>query len=42
MLRMLDLAKECKNLYCFTHVSTAYVNCYLPEGPIEEKIYDPQ
>jgi len=25
--RVLDLAKECKNLKIFTHVSTAYVNC---------------
>lgn len=37
--RMLDLAKECKNLEVFTHISTAYVNCDR-EGVIEEKIYD--
>ena len=33
--RMLDLAKECKNLLVFTHISTAYVNCNL-SGRIEE------
>ena len=33
------MAKECKNLLVFTHVSTAYVNCNLT-GRIEEKIYD--
>lgn len=38
-LRMLDLAKECKNLEVFTHVSTCYVNCNR-SGYIEEKIYD--
>ena len=27
-LRMLKLAKECKNIINFTHVSTAYVNSY--------------
>lgn len=26
-MRMLQLAKECKNLLTFTHVSTCYVNC---------------
>jgi len=26
-LRMLELAKECKHLEVFTHVSTAYANC---------------
>ena len=25
--RMLALAKECQKILCFTHVSTAYVNC---------------
>lgn len=25
-LRMLEIAKSCSNLECFTHVSTAYVN----------------
>jgi hypothetical protein len=36
---MLDLAKECKRLEAFTHVSTAYVNCD-KRGVIDEKIYD--
>lgn len=36
--RMLELAKECKNIEVFSHVSTAYVNCNR-EGAIEEKIY---
>jgi len=36
---MLELAKECKMLDVFTHVSTAYVNCNRT-GYIEEKIYD--
>ena len=36
---MLELAKECKELLIFTHVSTAYVNCTLT-GLIEEKIYN--
>ena len=37
--RMLELAKECKKLLSFTHVSTAYVNSNRT-GFIEEKIYD--
>jgi alcohol-forming fatty acyl-CoA reductase len=37
--RMLELAKECKSLLSFTHVSTAYVNSNRT-GFIEEKIYD--
>ena len=36
---MLELAKECKNLYVLTHVSTAYVNC-TREGLIDEEIYE--
>ena len=36
---MLELAKECKNLEVFTHISTAYVNCNR-SGFIEEKIYN--
>ena len=39
LMRMLDLAKECKRLEAFTHVSTAYVNCD-KRGVIDEKIYD--
>jgi hypothetical protein len=38
-LRMHDLAKECKLLQIFTHVSTAYVNCE-KKGFIKEQIYD--
>lgn len=37
--RMLEMAKECKQLEVFTHVSTAYVNCNR-QGYIEEEIYD--
>ncbi|KAK0181960.1 hypothetical protein PV327_000137 [Microctonus hyperodae] len=36
---MLDLAKECKNLKCFSYVSTAYSHCY--QKNIEEKCYPP-
>ena len=38
-MRMLELAKECKNLEVFTHVSTCYVNCNR-SGYVEEKVYD--
>lgn len=37
--RMLEFAHSAKNIECFTHVSTAYVNCNR-EGGIDEKIYD--
>lgn len=38
---MLELAKDCKNILAFTHVSTAYVNSYMPNNSIiEEKVYD--
>ena len=37
--RMLDLAKECRNLEVFTHVSTAYTNSDRL-GFIEEKVRD--
>ncbi|XP_030766783.1 putative fatty acyl-CoA reductase CG5065 [Sitophilus oryzae] len=36
---MLDLAKECKALKCFVHVSTAY--CHLNEKILYEKVYPP-
>jgi hypothetical protein len=36
---MHDLAKECKLLQIFTHVSTAYVNCE-KKGFIKEQIYE--
>ena len=38
-MQMLQLAKECRQLEVFTHVSTAYVNCD-KFGQIEEKVYD--
>lgn len=37
--RLLLLAKKCKNLKIFTHVSTAYVNCNMKGGKIDEIIY---
>lgn len=38
---MLELAKECKNILTYTHVSTAYVNSNLPNNSrVEEKVYD--
>jgi thioester reductase-like protein len=39
-MRMLELAQECKQLEIFTHVSTCYVNCTIPGGPVEEKVYN--
>jgi len=40
-LRMQELAKECKNIEAFTHVSTAYVNSNMPNNSrVEEKVYD--
>jgi len=39
-MRLLNLAKECKNILTYTHVSTAYVNSNLRQNNIEEKIYD--
>ncbi|XP_066144968.1 putative fatty acyl-CoA reductase CG5065 [Euwallacea fornicatus] len=36
---MLELAKECKKLLCFVHVSTAY--CHLNERILYEKPYPP-
>lgn len=39
--RILELAKECKQLEVMTHISTAYVNSNISpsKGPIDEKIY---
>lgn len=37
--RLVTLAKECKEIQTYTHVSTAYVNSNRA-GFIEEKIYD--
>lgn len=40
-LRVMQLAKQCKKIVAFTHVSTAYVNSNMPDGSkVEEKIYD--
>ena len=39
-MRMLELAHECEQIQVFTHVSTCYVNCNMPGGLIEEKLYD--
>ncbi|CAH2052651.1 unnamed protein product, partial [Iphiclides podalirius] len=36
---ILDLAKECRNLKLFVHISTAY--CHLHEKLLEERPYDP-
>ncbi|CAH1959206.1 unnamed protein product [Acanthoscelides obtectus] len=36
---MLDLAKECKKLLIFVHLSTAY--CHLNEKVLHEKVYPP-
>ena len=38
-LKILDLAKRCKNIASFVQISTCYVNCDKPEGWIEEKVY---
>ena len=38
---MLELSLECNKIQCFTHVSTAYVNCNFEGNSIvEEKVYD--
>jgi len=37
-LRLLSLAKQCKRMEAFTHISTAYVNCN-KKGTIEEILY---
>jgi hypothetical protein len=38
---MLELAKECKNIVTFSHVSTAYVNSNMPNNSVvEEKVYE--
>ncbi|KAL9644790.1 hypothetical protein ABK040_012444 [Willaertia magna] len=39
-LRCLRFAKQCENILCFTHISTAYTNSNLKSGrKIEEKFY---
>lgn len=40
-LRMLELAKSCKHILAFCHVSTAYVNSNQPyDSFIDEEIYN--
>ncbi|KAJ6571631.1 male sterility protein-domain-containing protein [Mycena capillaripes] len=39
-LWLAQLASTFKNLSDFVHISTAYVNSFLPDGVVEEKIYD--
>ncbi|KAJ6523355.1 male sterility protein-domain-containing protein, partial [Mycena capillaripes] len=39
-LELAKLASGFKNLSRFVHVSTAYVNMFLPTGSVEEKIYE--
>ncbi|KAJ7099959.1 male sterility protein-domain-containing protein [Mycena belliarum] len=39
-LQLAELASTFKNLSRFVHISTAYVNSFLPDGVVEEKIYD--
>jgi alcohol-forming fatty acyl-CoA reductase len=38
-LILADMASVFEKLGCFVQVSTAYANSFLPDGPIEEKIY---
>jgi hypothetical protein len=38
-LGLAGMASEFEKLGCFVQVSTAYANSFLPDGPIEEKIY---
>ncbi|KAJ7135894.1 NAD-binding domain 4 protein [Mycena epipterygia] len=39
-LELAQLASMFKNLASFVHISTAYANSFLPDGVVEEKIYD--
>ncbi|KAI8883657.1 hypothetical protein K501DRAFT_219064 [Backusella circina FSU 941] len=41
-LRMIDLADECKNMESFVHMSLAYTDPNLPEGHIQERVYQMQ
>ncbi|KAJ6573170.1 NAD-binding domain 4 protein [Mycena vulgaris] len=40
VLQLAQLASSFKHLIRFVHISTAYVNCFLPDGSVEERIYD--
>ncbi|OMJ82851.1 hypothetical protein SteCoe_16318 [Stentor coeruleus] len=37
-LKVVELAKQCRNLHAFVQISTAYVNCD-KEGWVQEKVY---
>jgi hypothetical protein len=39
-LELAQLAGKFKRLTAFVHISTAYVNSFLPDGVVEEKIYE--
>ena len=40
-LRMYELASQCVNIQCFTHISTAYTNSnFTGHNFIEERVYD--
>ncbi|KAJ7142745.1 hypothetical protein C8R44DRAFT_827585 [Mycena epipterygia] len=39
-LELARLAGSFKHLERFVYISTAYVNCFLPDGPVEERIYE--
>lgn len=38
---VIELCQHIKNLAMLTHVSTAYANCHINSGPVEEKFYPP-
>ncbi|KAJ6580765.1 male sterility protein-domain-containing protein [Mycena capillaripes] len=40
VLELARLASLFKRLEHFVHISTAFVNCFLPDGVVEERIYD--
>lgn len=40
-IRMLELAKSCKKIQAYCHLSTAYVNSNLPHGTeVDEEVYN--
>ncbi|KAJ7433477.1 male sterility protein-domain-containing protein [Mycena latifolia] len=39
-LELARLASSFPHLVRFVHISSAYVNSFLPDGPVEERIYD--
>ena len=38
-LELARMASKFSKLTCFVQISTAYVNCHLPDGRVEERIY---